>query len=121
MEKIWADMYAAAKGVLAPREVSRFVEAGGVAAAIESASGKIYVGVCVDSACTLGVCAENGEGAFRRVIAINSKGKAIPPCGACRELMSQLMPDEYRNVEIMLDYDANKVITLGMLTPEWWI
>ena len=28
MEKIWADMYAAAKGVLAPREVSRFVEAG---------------------------------------------------------------------------------------------
>ena len=47
MEKIWADMYAAAKGVLAPREVSRFVEAGGVAAAIESASGKIYVGVCV--------------------------------------------------------------------------
>ena len=48
MEKIWDDMYAAAKGVLAPREVSRFVEAGGVAAAIESASGKIYVGVCVD-------------------------------------------------------------------------
>ena len=109
MEKIWADMYAAA---------------------IESASGKIYVGVCVDSACTLGVCAErnalfnmitNGEGAFRRVIAINSKGKAIPPCGACRELMSQLMPDEYRNVEIMLDYETNKVVTLGMLTPEWWI
>lgn len=35
--------------------------------------------------------------------------------------MSQLMPDEYRNVEIMLDYEANKVVTLGMLTPEWWI
>ena len=130
MENEWEMLIRRARAVLNPRSISPFVEAGGVAAAIESASGKIYVGVCVDSACTLGVCAErnaifnmitNGEGAFRRVIAINSKGKAIPPCGACRELMSQLMPDEYRNVEIMLDYETNKVVTLGMLTPEWWI
>ena len=37
------------------------------------------------------------------------------------ELMSQLMPDNYRNIEIMLDYDAGKAVTLGQLTPEWWI
>ncbi len=106
------------------------IEAGGVAAAIESISGKIYVGVCVDTACTLGICAErnaifhmitNGENAIRRVIAINSAGKAIPPCGACREFMTQLMPDSYRTVEIMMDYETNKVVTLGELTPEWWI
>ena len=112
MEQIWKDLYAAARAVLNPRRVSKMMEAGGVAAAIEAGSGKIYVGVCVDTACTLGVCAErnaifnmitNGESGLRRVLAINSKGKALPPCGACRELMTQLMPQDYRGVEVMLD------------------
>lgn len=130
VEQIWKDMYAAAKQVLHPREVSKLVEAGGVAAAVEAASGKIYVGVCVDTACTLGVCAErnaifnmltNGETGLKRVIAINSKGEAIPPCGACRELMTQLMPEEYKGIEIMMNYAQNRIVTLGKLTPEWWI
>lgn len=130
MDAIWTELYNAAKAVLKPRDVSRFIEAGGVAAAIESASGKIYVGVCVDSACTLGICAErnaifnmitNGEDAMKRVIAINSKGMAIPPCGACRELMSQLMPERYKSVEVMMDYENGRGVTLGDLTPEWWI
>ena len=106
------------------------MEAGGVAAAIESASGKIYTGVCVDGACTLGICAErnaifnmitNGESEIKKVIAVNWDGKAMPPCGACRELMAQLMPHGYKNVEIMLDYEKNEVISLGELTPKWWI
>ena len=130
MDNTWNKLYDAAKQVLNPREISKMIEAGGVAAAIESTSGKIYVGVCVDTACTLGICAErnaifhmitNGENAIRRVIAINPTGKAIPPCGACREFMTQLMPDSYRTVEIMMDYETNKVVTLGELTPEWWI
>ena len=130
MEQIWKDLYAAARAVLNPRRVSKMMEAGGVAAAIEAESGKIYVGVCVDTACTLGVCAErnaifnmitNGESGLRRVLAINSKGKALPPCGACRELMSQLMPEAYRSVEVMLDCENGRVVTLGDLTPEWWI
>ena len=101
-----------------------------MAAAIESASGKIYVGVCIDGACTLGICAErnaifnmitNGEDAMKRVIAINWDGKAMPPCGACRELMSQLMPENYKIIEVMMDYENGRVVTLGDLTPEWWI
>lgn len=116
--------------MLAPRNVSDIIEAGGVAAAIEAGSGKIYVGVCVDTACTLGVCAErnaifnmitNGESVIKKVVAIDSDGKAIPSCGACRELMSQIMPKDYKNIEIMLDYHNNRVVTLGELTPEWWI
>ncbi len=88
MEPIWDELYRAALAALKPRQVSRFIEAGGVAAAIESASGKIYTGVCVDSACTLGVCAERnaifhmiteGENAIRRVIAVGQDGNAIPP------------------------------------------
>ncbi len=130
MERIWKDLYAAARAVLNPRRVSKMMEAGGVAAAIEAESGKIYVGVCVDTACTLGVCAErnaifnmitNGESGLRRVLAINSKGKALPPCGACRELMTQLMPQDYRGVEVMLDYEKERIVTLGELTPEWWL
>lgn len=130
MERTWTELYEAAKAVLAPRNVSDIIEAGGVAAAIEAGSGKIYVGVCVDTACTLGVCAErnaifnmitNGESVIKKVIAIDSDGKSIPPCGACRELMSQIMPKDYKNIEIMLDYHNNRVVTLGELTPEWWI
>ena len=130
MEKIWTELYEAAKRVLDPRNVSDIIEAGGVAAAIESVSGKIYVGVCIDSACTLGICAErnaifnmitNGENAIKRVIAVNWDGKAMPPCGACRELMTQLMPKDYRDVQVMLDHENNRVVTLGELTPEWWI
>lgn len=130
MEKIWETLYSEAKRVLAPRNVSSKIEAGGVAAAIEADSGRIYVGVCVDSACTLGICAErnaifnmitNGDDEMKRVIAINSRGKAIPPCGACRELMTQLMPENYRDIEVMLDYESGRVVKLGELTPEWWI
>lgn len=106
------------------------MEAGGVAAAIESESGKIYTGVCVDGACTLGICAErnaifnmitNGESEIRRVIAVNRDGKAMPPCGACRELMTQLMPESYKNTEVMMNYEEKRVVTLGELTPQWWI
>lgn len=130
MDAIWRDLYQAARDAIHPRVLSRFAEAGGVAAAVESASGKIYVGVCVDTACSLGICAErnaifhmitNGESQILRVIAVNRSGKVMPPCGACRELMTQLMPDKYASIEIMLDYENGKIVTLGSLTPEWWI
>lgn len=130
MDHRWEELYRAAKKVLQPRDVSKMIEAGGVAAAVESAAGNIYVGVCIDTACTLGVCAErnaifnmitNGENAIKRVIAIDRDGKAIPPCGACREFMTQLMPEDYRGIEIMMDYERGRVMTLGELTPEWWL
>ncbi len=130
MDEIWNTLYTAAKAVLKPRNVSEIIEAAGVGAAVESVSGKIYVGVCIDGACTLGICAErnaifnmitNGEDSIKRVIAVNWDGKVLAPCGACRELMTQLMPKEYRNIEVMLDYEGNRVVTLGELTPEWWI
>ena len=130
MEKVWEDLYKAAKNVQNPREVSERIYAGGVAAAIEASSGKIYIGVCVDTSCTLGICAErnaifnmitNGDNEVKRVLAIMSDRKTGAPCGACRELMTQLMPKSYQHVEIMLDYKKEKVVTLGELTPEWWI
>ena len=95
-----------------PRDISERISAGGVAAAIESVSGKIYTGVCVDTSSSLGICAErnamfnmitNGENEIKRVLAIMPDGKTGAPCGACREFMVQLMMGRYQDVEIMLD------------------
>ncbi len=130
METIWNELYEAAKQVQNERKISDYVEAGGVAAAILSSSGKIYTGVCIDTCSTLGICAErnaifnmitNGENAIRKVIAIIPNGKTGAPCGACRELMVQLMPETYQDIEIMLDYNTGKVVRMENLTPEWWI
>ena len=130
MDAIWTRMFDAAKRVQNGRKVSDYVEAGGVAAAILSASGRIYTGVCVDTCSTLGICAErnaifnmltNGEQEIAKVLAILPDGRTGAPCGACRELMVQLMPEKYQEIEIMLDYASEKIITLGELTPEWWI
>ncbi len=130
MEPVWKELYKAAKAVQNDRQVSDYVEAGGVAAAILSGSGKIYTGVCVDTCSTLGICAErnaifqmltNGENRLTKVLAVMPDGKCGAPCGACRELMVQLMPEGYRDVEIMMDYESGRVMTLGELTPEWWI
>lgn len=130
MEVTWENLYEAAKQVQNERKISDYIDAGGVAAAILSSSDKIYIGVCVDTCSTLGICAErnaifnmitNGENIIQKVIAIMPDGKTGAPCGACRELMVQLMPDDYQDIEIMMDYETGKVVTLGTLTPEWWI
>lgn len=130
MEKIWEDMYAAAKGVLAERRLSDYVTCGEVAAAVCSKSGKIYTGVCIDTCSTLGICAErnaifnmitNGEHEIDKVLCILPDGSNGAPCGACRELMVQIMAGRYHDIEIMLDYASGQTVTLGELTPEWWI
>lgn len=63
----------------------------------------------------------NGEQEITRVLAIMPDGKNGAPCGACRELMVQLMPDKYKEIEVLMDYDSERIVALGDLTPEWWI
>lgn len=130
MEAIWKEMYEAAKAVQNEWQVSEYVLAGGVAAAILSESGRIYTGVCVDTCSTLGICAErnaifnmltNGEHRISKVLAVMDDGSCGAPCGACRELMVQLMPGQYHDIEIMMDFKTGRTTTLGRLTPEWWI
>ncbi len=130
MDLIWKEMVAAAQAARNPRKISDFVEAGGVAAAVLSGSGKIYTGICVDTACTLGICAERnaifhmltcGEQEIKRVVCIMEDGQGGAPCGACRELMVQLMPEGYKDIEILMDPNTGRVLPLGQLTPEWWI
>ena len=130
METIWKELYDAAKAVQQERRISEYVTCGEVAAAILSKSGKIYTGVCIDTCSTLGICAErnaifnmitNGEQQIDKVIAILPDGSTGAPCGACRELMVQLMPGFYQDIEIMVDYATGRTVKLGDITPEWWI
>ncbi len=130
MEDIWQTLYDAAKAVLNARRISDYVTAGEVAAAIRSKSGRIYTGVCVDTCSTLGICAERsaifamltaGEQEIDKVLAILPDGSSGAPCGACRELMVQLMPQTYHDIEIMMDMETRRTVRLGDITPDWWI
>ena len=124
----WEKLYRAAKSVQNDRTVSPFIDAGGVAAAILSEEGNIYVGVCIDTASALGMCAERnaiahmitcGESKIKKVVAVMPNGSVGPPCGACREYMMQMDPCS-GDIEILLDYETRKTVTLKELLPNWW-
>ena len=60
---------------------------------------------------------------FKRIIAFRDQpphgGPSGMPCGACREFLMELHPDN-RNLEFMVDYETRQTITLGELLPLWW-
>lgn len=129
MEKdIWQVLYNKAREVQKARTISPFIEAGGVASAILTKSGNIYVGVCIDTASTLGMCAErnaianmitNGESRIDKVVAVMEDGSVGSPCGACREYMMQL-DKESPEIEILIDLENRKTVRLKELIPNWW-
>ena len=86
---MWKTLYDAARKVQKGRVISPFIEAGGVAVAILTKKGNIYVGVCIDTASTLGMCAErnaianmitNGESQIDKVVAVMPDGRVGSPC-----------------------------------------
>ena len=128
MEIFWEELYRRARAVQHGRSISPFVEAGGVAAALLTESGNIYTGVCIDTACSLGMCAErnaianmitNGEHTIRRLVAVMPDGRPGMPCGACRELMMQLGGSS-GEIEILTDLSSGASVRLRELCPDWW-
>jgi cytidine deaminase len=114
-----------AKSVLGSRKISENAWVGSVAAAILSDSGKVYTGVCIDLACSIGFCAEHaaiaamitaGESKIIKIVAISENG-ILPPCGRCREFISQIHADNIKT-EIMIAPD--KVMLLDDLLPFRW-
>jgi len=125
---IWEKLYNEAKSVQNPRKISPFIEAGSVSAAILTKKGNIYVGVCIDTASTLGMCAErnaianmitHGESEIDKVVAVMPNGDVGSPCGACREYMMQLDKNS-GDIEILLDLNSFKTVKLKDLIPDWW-
>ena len=125
---MWKKLYNEAIKVQNGRVISPFIEAGGVAAAILTKQGNIYVGVCIDTASGLGMCAErnaianmitNGESQIDKVVAVMPDGRVGSPCGACREFMMQLDKDS-GDIEILFDLETEKTVKLKDLVPDWW-
>lgn len=125
---IWEELYTAARKVQNDRAVSPFIDAGGVAAALRTKAGNIYTGVCIDTAASLGMCAErnaiacmitHGESRIEKILAVMPDGKIGPPCCVCREFMMQLDRDS-GEIEILLDYETRGTVRLKKLVPQWW-
>ena len=80
-------------------QISRKMKFGRVASALMTDTGRIYKGVCIETKCSLGMCAEknaignmiaNGDTVVKKICTINDEGQVMPPCGACREFMIQM-------------------------------
>ena len=95
----WNELKDIAAATLSPRQVSEDIEVGGVAAALVTDKGNVYRGICIDTACSMGFCAEHaaiaamltaGEDKVAQIVAVNWDTSVLPPCGRCREFLLQL-------------------------------
>jgi cytidine deaminase len=102
------------------------ISAGGVACALESASGRVYTGINLDLACGIGTCAEHAaiaellkarETTIRRIVAIDDEG-VLAPCGRCRELIVQL---DRANLECEVLLPGDTSMRLADLLPRAWL
>lgn len=120
------ELYELAKSVINPRKISECAEAGEVGAAILTKSGNVYTGVCIDTGCGMGFCAEHaaaaamitaGESHVLKMIAVGCNGGIMPPCGRCREFISQLH-EENLNAEVMVKKGV--IVPIRELLPYDW-
>ncbi len=117
------NLYDMAKSVAIPKIINEQMSSGGVGAAVLTKNGNVYTGVCIDTDCSLGMCAErnalstmitNGEYDVEMIIAVTKVGKVIPPCGACREFMWQL--NNLKDIKVILDNEGT-IVNLEDLVP----
>lgn len=125
MEMEFDELCKIAEATLNPRELTASSYAGSVAAALLTDTGHVYKGVCIDTPCSMGFCAEHaaiaamitaGENRIVKIVAISDSEGIVPPCGRCREFIYQIHYDNIK-CEVML---KDKVVTLDYLLPERW-
>lgn len=125
---IWEELYEKAKNIRYNRKISGMICTGQVGAAILTKNHNIYTGVCIDTASSLGMCAErnaianmitNGENEIIKLVCIDSRGNIGYPCGACREYLMQLSKNS-KNIEILKNIKTKETIKLEELIPNWW-
>lgn len=125
---VWEEMADKARSVMNRRDVSGMISAGSVGAAILTENHNIYVGTCIDTASSLGMCGErnaianmitHGENKITKLICFGGDGKIGFPCGACREYLMQLDKNS-KNIEIITNLETKETIKLEELIPNWW-
>jgi len=100
---------------------------GSVGCAMISEKDNIFTGVCIDTRCSLGFCAEHNaigsmvtakEYVIKKIVAVwkDEKGGVyiLHPCGRCREFMRQLGKD---NMDTEVIVAKDKVVKLKDLLP----
>ena len=121
------DLYRRAKEALNPRKLSPLAEAGGVASALVTDQGNVYVGVCIDTNCGMGFCAEhtaignmvtNGESRILTIVAVNWDGRILSPCGRCREFIYQV---DISNASTRVLLNGDRESTIELLLPDHWV
>lgn len=114
-----------AQDTLNPRELTEDSSAGSVAAALVTESGKVYRGVCIDTPCSMGFCAEHaaiaamvtaGESRVAKIVAVSCEDGIVAPCGRCREFLYQINHENLKT-EVLLQSGA---VTLRELLPHIW-
>ncbi len=119
------ELIRSAEATLNPRQLSDSSFAGSVAAALLTDRGNVYQGVCIDTPCSMGFCAEHaaiaamitaGECRVVKLVAVSHESGIVPPCGRCREFLYQINHDNL-GCEIRL---KNRIAALEELLPERW-
>ncbi len=91
-----ADLIKLALSVTGKFNSSKYCSSGSVGAAILTSNNNIFTGICIDTSCGIGFCAEhsaiaemlkNKESEIKMIVAIDENGIILPPCGRCRELI----------------------------------
>jgi cytidine deaminase len=117
------DLIELAASLARPFHPSADCSAAGVASALITGQSNVYSGVCIDTACSLGFCAEHAavaemlkarESEIRMIVAVNSQGVVFPPCGRCRELLWQV---DNRNESTWIVLGATEKVLLRELLP----
>lgn len=126
MDRATEQLIAAARAVCGEFQLTDDFSAGGVGAAILTAKGNTYTGICIDLGCGLGFCAEvaavaemlkHRETHISAVVAV-SESRILPPCGRCREMMAQVDP---RNLDCRVIVGEDQVVSLRALLPHYWL
>ncbi len=113
-----------ARTVLRRRELARGNSAGGVACALLSSKGNLYLGVDINISSGIGFCAEHsaiaamitaGESAIAKIVAVCGDDWVLPPCGRCREFMYQIDEANFAQTEVVLSEESS--VKLRELLP----
>jgi len=126
MDEITSKLIEAARSVCGEFSLGNDFSAASVGAAIRTAEGNIYTGVCIDLASGLGFCAEvsavaemlkHRETRITDVVAVTREG-VLPPCGRCREMIAQV---DSRNLDCRIILGEDRMTTLRQLLPDHWL
>jgi len=126
MDEITSKLIEAARSVCEEFSLSNDFSAASVGAAIRTAEGNIYTGVCIDLACGLGFCAEvsavaemlkHRETRITDIVAVTCDG-ILPPCGRCREMIAQV---DSQNLDCRIILGEDRMTTLRQLLPDYWL